>query len=656
MNTDMNVNILNEDPKIYTVDNMLTEEECEHFISISSGNLKRALVSGGKEGYVSQGRSGSNTWLAHNTDEITQRVGKKIAQHVQMPLENAEKFQIIYYGISQEYRKHYDSWDHDGSEKTFRNVKYGGARLRTALVYLNDVEEGGGTQMTKLGITVEAKKGRLLVFDNVYEGTHNKHLLSEHAGMPVIKGEKYAFNLWFRECNRNRLYSDFNPSYYNNTSLSIEDTNTFTKKDHFFTPIEMMSLVNDCIFKDTKYPSCWINLSKISGIVEKINPLLNIGNGKLEGANVILYKAGVSHGPFYDGYDLNTDKGRINAEKRGQRLYSITFVFTNEIELKFSKKGEKVKLKSGDLVYYKNFISDSNLSRDPTMEHIITNSTNNNSIVVNFYVREYAFGERSVSVSKSNMVEVNLENYRDTLKEVYSKIQNTQIEKLSSSLTHNSFKYNLGKLSNNIILPVAQFISLQSSILNEDLMNKSDGDFVFNEFTPIVLENVIKRDVLEKCQEYYKTNINAGKFTLGDRQSKRYKHHNEPISRFLHYEMLPLIEKIVGKDLRPTYTYLSAYVKDSDLPAHTDREDCQYTVSFLIDKPEDSSWSIYFHKKQQPVKFKGRYDFTPPISECISVDCEAGGMMMFCGQDHIHFREPLKDDYYNIVLLHYCEL
>lgn len=214
MNTDMNMNILNEDPKIYTVDNMLTEEECEHFIDISSGNLKRALVSGGKEGYVSQGRSGSNTWLAHNTDDITKRVGERIAQHVQMPLENAEKFQIIYYGVSQEYRKHYDSWDHDGSEKTFRNVKYGGARLRTALVYLNDVEEGGGTQMTKLGITVEAKKGRLLVFDNVYEGTHNKHLLSEHAGMPVKRGEKYAFNLWFRECNRNKLYSDFNPSYY----------------------------------------------------------------------------------------------------------------------------------------------------------------------------------------------------------------------------------------------------------------------------------------------------------------------------------------------------------------------------------------------------------------------------------------------------------
>lgn len=26
-----------------------------------------------------------------------------------------------------------------------------------------------------------------------------RHELSEHCGMPVLKGEKYAFNLWFRE-------------------------------------------------------------------------------------------------------------------------------------------------------------------------------------------------------------------------------------------------------------------------------------------------------------------------------------------------------------------------------------------------------------------------------------------------------------------------
>ena len=143
---------------------------------------------------------------------------------------------------------------------------------------------------------------------------------------------------------------------------------------------------------------------------------------------------------------------------------------------------------------------------------------------------------------------------------------------------------------------------------------------------------------------------------MGDRQSNRYKANNEPMSRFLHYEFLPLIEKIVGKSMKPTYTYLSAYVKGADLPPHTDRPDCEYTVSFIVDKPVGSNWNIYVHKKQQPVKYKGRYDIKPSLDECVPVDCDVGGIMLFQGTDHIHFREELEHDYYNILLLHYCSV
>ena len=68
-----------------------------------------------------------------------------------MPLERAESFQVIYYGVTQEYRPHYDSWEHNGSEKTLRCMKYGGARIKTALCYLNDVKKGGGTKMEASG-------------------------------------------------------------------------------------------------------------------------------------------------------------------------------------------------------------------------------------------------------------------------------------------------------------------------------------------------------------------------------------------------------------------------------------------------------------------------------------------------------------------------
>ena len=143
-------NILSTDPDVYTIDNYLTETECQHFINLGKPRLQRALVSGSNDGYVSNGRTGQNCWIRHDTDEITKRVGEKIAKLVGIPLENAEAFQIIYYGVTQEYRQHYDGWEHNNSEKTLRNMKYGGQRLWTGLCYLNDVEEGGGTVLIVL--------------------------------------------------------------------------------------------------------------------------------------------------------------------------------------------------------------------------------------------------------------------------------------------------------------------------------------------------------------------------------------------------------------------------------------------------------------------------------------------------------------------------
>jgi prolyl 4-hydroxylase len=222
----VNENILSKDPHVATYNNMLSNEECQHFIDISRESLKRALASEDNKGVVSSGRTGSNTWIKHDHDEITQRVGERIAKIVGMPLENAEAFQVIYYGITQEYRQHYDSWVHDGSDKTHRCMNKGGARMKTALCYLNDVTKGGGTKMTKLDITISAEKGKLLVFHNTVSNIdHTRHKLSEHAGLPVEEGEKYAFNLWFRECNSKMLYKDFNPSYY-----SVEDEVTEKKE------------------------------------------------------------------------------------------------------------------------------------------------------------------------------------------------------------------------------------------------------------------------------------------------------------------------------------------------------------------------------------------------------------------------------------------
>ena len=79
--------------------------------------------------------------------------------------------------------------------------------MKTALVYLNDVEEGGETKFKNLNIQVKPKKGRIVVFENCYPESNEPHPNSLHSGSSVVKGEKYAFNLWFREIPAKQIYN-----------------------------------------------------------------------------------------------------------------------------------------------------------------------------------------------------------------------------------------------------------------------------------------------------------------------------------------------------------------------------------------------------------------------------------------------------------------
>jgi prolyl 4-hydroxylase len=196
-------------PGVDYYENIFNDYECDHIIDQAKPLLSTSLVAGDKEGFISPGRTSSNCWLSHNKTPVIKNICDKIAYMTCNKLENAEKIQVIYYEKGGKYNPHYDAWDHDNSEKQKRNMKYGGQRLITALVYLNDVDEGGETSFPKKNIIINAKKGCMVVFRNCINNTNIKDPESIHTGMPVIRGEKWAFNLWFREENLAKImYQD----------------------------------------------------------------------------------------------------------------------------------------------------------------------------------------------------------------------------------------------------------------------------------------------------------------------------------------------------------------------------------------------------------------------------------------------------------------
>lgn len=189
--------LYSDDPLVGVRNNVISPIECAYLIELAKPHIKRAgvvLDEGYKE---SDGRTGSNHWLKYDEDDVVQSIGRRIADIVGLPLENAESMQVIHYGPEQEYRPHFDAFNLS-LPKGQRAAKWGGQRLVTALIYLNKVEAGGATQFPKLGITVPALPGRMVIFHNTTEDIGGPHPHSLHAGMPVEAGEKWAFNMWFR--------------------------------------------------------------------------------------------------------------------------------------------------------------------------------------------------------------------------------------------------------------------------------------------------------------------------------------------------------------------------------------------------------------------------------------------------------------------------
>ena len=91
----MTETILHNDPLIYTINNLIDDETIDHIIETAKPLMEKALVSTDKKGVVSNGRTNTNCWIKHNHDEIFFNLGQKIAKLVEIPLENAEAFQVI---------------------------------------------------------------------------------------------------------------------------------------------------------------------------------------------------------------------------------------------------------------------------------------------------------------------------------------------------------------------------------------------------------------------------------------------------------------------------------------------------------------------------------------------------------------------------------
>ncbi len=108
--------------------------------------------------------------------------------------------------------------------------------------------------------------------------------------------------------------------------------------------------------------------------------------------------------------------------------------------------------------------------------------------------------------------------------------------------------------------------------------------------------------------------------------------------------LLPLLAKrmaqVVGVDLLPTYSFARTYLEGQELTRHSDRPECQYSVTVHLGSSDDKPW---------PVELS---DLTGAHQV---VNLRPGDGLAYLGCELDHWRTPCPSKWYSQAFLHYVD-
>jgi prolyl 4-hydroxylase len=124
-------------------------------------------------------------------------IRQRLSDATGISLENAEPLQGQHHAVGQEFKPHTDTFNPGGADYIV-NCAESGQRTWTAMIYLNEPQDGGATRFKRIGKTIQPEIGKLLVWNNLLpDGTPNNATL--HQGVKVRRGTKYILTQWYRE-------------------------------------------------------------------------------------------------------------------------------------------------------------------------------------------------------------------------------------------------------------------------------------------------------------------------------------------------------------------------------------------------------------------------------------------------------------------------
>ena len=180
--------------QLYVRDNFLTSDECRQLCArIDAGVYPSPLYE--KEKY--EGVRTSQSCNLDVYDPVVAEIETRIADLLAIDRSWGEPLQGQRYEPGQCFKEHADFFYVD-QPYWAEYEPHGGQRTWTAMIYLNVPGKGGATRFNHLDLSIHARLGRILVWNNMAaDGSPNPWTM--HEGQAVEEGVKYIVTKWYRE-------------------------------------------------------------------------------------------------------------------------------------------------------------------------------------------------------------------------------------------------------------------------------------------------------------------------------------------------------------------------------------------------------------------------------------------------------------------------
>jgi TPR repeat protein len=191
-------------PHVRVCSDFASVEECTWLIHRSAALLRRSrdysFIAGANDLSEVENFTGSGSVIDTMKDDVVSTaLQRRIADLTGWDMERIEPCSVIRYEPGEEYRPHVDYFTVEQINANERDrCDFGGQRIGTFLVCLEAPDSGGETLYEYVNLSVPWTRGMALWHDNVLPNGMID-LSTTHAGLPVLKGQKWLFRTTLRE-------------------------------------------------------------------------------------------------------------------------------------------------------------------------------------------------------------------------------------------------------------------------------------------------------------------------------------------------------------------------------------------------------------------------------------------------------------------------